>query len=105
MTSIKITILQRMDAAPLSIRVCCIKFLQKVVQVQTPGQIADPRVGFAGRLFRRGGTNHHIQKPEHNETSIALVPRTHALLSLANLEAETSGILDRLLSVIQENST
>lgn len=45
------------------------------------------------------------QRPEHNETSIALVPRNHPLLPLANLEAETSGILDRLLSVLQENST
>ena len=44
MTAIKINILQRMDTAPLSVRICCIKFLQKVVQVQTPGQIADPRV-------------------------------------------------------------
>lgn len=45
------------------------------------------------------------QRPEHNETSLALVPRNHPLLPLANLEAETSGLLDRLLSVIQENST
>jgi len=44
MTAIKINILQRLDVAPIPIRVCCIKFLQKVVQVQTPGQIADPRV-------------------------------------------------------------
>ena len=34
-----------------------------------------------------------------------MVPRNHPLLPLVNLEAETSGILDRLLSVIQENST
>lgn len=44
MTAIKISILQRMDSAPISIKICCIKFLQKVVQVQTPGVIADPRV-------------------------------------------------------------
>ncbi|KAK5950903.1 hypothetical protein OHC33_007975 [Knufia fluminis] len=87
MTTIKINILQRIDSSALATRVCCIKFLQKVVQVQTPGVISDPR------------------RPEHNETSIALVPRNHPLLPLANLEAETSGILDRLLSVIQENST
>ena len=45
-----------------------------------------------------------IQRPEQNETSIALVPRNHPLLPLPNLEAEASGLLDRLLSVFQENS-
>lgn len=45
-----------------------------------------------------------MQRPEHNETSIALVPRAHQLLQLPMLEAETSALTDRLLSVIQENS-
>lgn len=44
MIAIKISILQRMDTFPLSVKICCIKFLQKVVQVQTAGVIADPRV-------------------------------------------------------------
>jgi Symplekin/PTA1 N-terminal len=44
MTAIKSSILKRMDSAPSSVRVCAIKFVQKVVQVQTPGVIADPRV-------------------------------------------------------------
>lgn len=44
MIAIKIGILQRMDSAPIAVKICCIKFLQKVVQVQTPGVIADPRV-------------------------------------------------------------
>ncbi|OKL56787.1 hypothetical protein UA08_07794 [Talaromyces atroroseus] len=86
MTAIKLNILQRMDTAPHPVRVCCIKFVQKVVHVQTPGPIADPR------------------RPEKNETSIAIVPRTHALLSIPNLEAEASGLLDRLLTVLQDNS-
>ncbi|EXJ78084.1 hypothetical protein A1O3_09245 [Capronia epimyces CBS 606.96] len=86
MTSIKLNILQRMDSFPVAIRICCIKFAQKVVQVETPGLIADPR------------------RPEQNETSIALVPRNHPLLQLPNLEAEASGLLDRLLSVFQESS-
>lgn len=46
-----------------------------------------------------------LQRPDQNETSIALVPRNHPLLQLPNLEAEASGLLDRLLSVFQENST
>ncbi|KAF3407488.1 mRNA cleavage and polyadenylation specificity factor complex subunit pta1 [Talaromyces pinophilus] len=85
-TAIKHNILQRMDTAPHPVRVCCIKFVQKVVHTQTPGPIADPR------------------RPERNETSIAIVPRTHSLLSIPNLEAEASGLLDRLLTVLQDNA-
>ena len=44
MAAIKSNILKRWDAAPTGVRICCIKFVQKVVQVQTPGVIADPRV-------------------------------------------------------------
>lgn len=52
MTTIKINILQRIDAAPIAVRVCCIKFLQKVVQVQTPGLITDPRVSLLPALYQ-----------------------------------------------------
>jgi len=44
MSAIKSSILKRMDKEPPGVRVCCIKFIQRVVQVQTPGQVADPRV-------------------------------------------------------------
>jgi symplekin len=44
MTAIKSNIMSRFDSSPTSVRVCAIKFVQKVVQVQTPGVIADPRV-------------------------------------------------------------
>lgn len=87
MTAIKTVLLQRMDSAPTGVRICCVKFVQKVVHVQTAGQIADPR------------------RPEQNETSIALVPRNHPLLSLPNLEAEASGLLDRLLDIFQQDSS
>lgn len=92
-----------MDSAPIAVRICCVKFVQKVVQVETPGLISDPRV----REMMLYPPSHHAnlkQRPEQNETSIALVPRTHPLLQLPNLEAEASGLLDRLLSVFQENS-
>lgn len=45
-----------------------------------------------------------IQRPEQNETSLAVVPRNHALLTFPNLEAEASGLLDRLLDVFQEET-
>ena len=44
MAAIKSNILKRWDTATTGIRICCIKFVQRVVQVQTPGVIADPRV-------------------------------------------------------------
>ena len=85
--AMKMNILSRMENAPTGVRVCCVKFISKVVQVQTPGLIADPR------------------RPEQNETSIALVPRNHPILHLPSLEAEASGLLDRLLTIFEQPQT
>lgn len=49
MSAMKLNILQRMDSAPVTVRICCIKFVQKVVQVETPGVISDPRVSRSRR--------------------------------------------------------
>nr|POF26288.1 mrna cleavage and polyadenylation specificity factor complex subunit pta1 [Quercus suber] len=87
MARIKSSILKRMDIATPGVRICCIKFVARVVQVQTPGVIADPR------------------RQEQNEISLALVPRDHPVLPPTNLEAEGSGLLDRLLGVLQDNDT
>jgi len=102
MVAIKTSILRRMDNEPAGVRLCCIKFIQSVVQVQTPGMIADPRV-------RDNSAESVIlsltsQRPEQNEISLALVPRNHPVIPPSNLEAEASGLLDRLLFVIQDNS-
>ncbi|KAL9100605.1 MAG: hypothetical protein Q9163_004042 [Psora crenata] len=85
MAAIKSNILKRWDSATIGVKICCIKFVQKVVQVQTPGVIADPR------------------RSEQNETSIALVPRDHPLIPPPRLEPEASGLLDRLLNVFHED--
>ncbi|KAF2467504.1 uncharacterized protein BDR25DRAFT_234411 [Lindgomyces ingoldianus] len=82
MTAIKSNILRRMDTAPPGVRICCVKFVQQVVLVETPGMVADPR------------------RPEQNDISLALVPRDHPLMLHANLEAEASGLLDRLLDIV-----
>ncbi|KAI4754989.1 hypothetical protein E4T52_13741 [Aureobasidium sp. EXF-3400] len=87
MAAIKSSILRRMHNAPPGIHICSVKFIQRVVQVQTPGLIADPR------------------RPEQNEVSLALVPRDHPVMSPSTLEAEALGLLDRLLGVLQDNST
>lgn len=52
MAAIKSSILRRMDKEPSGVKVCCVKFIQRVVQVQTPGQIADPRVRDTKNTFR-----------------------------------------------------
>ncbi|KAJ5702871.1 hypothetical protein N7488_010419 [Penicillium malachiteum] len=87
MNAIKQDILRRMDSFTCPVKICCVKFLQRVVQVQTPGLISDPR------------------RPDQNETSLAIVPRAHAVLAIPHLEAEASGLLDRLLGVFQEETS
>lgn len=86
MAAIKSRILRRMDTAPSGVRICCVKFVAMVVQVQTPGLIADPR------------------RQEQNEVSLALVPREHSVLKVGLLEAEASGLSDRLLYVLQDDA-
>jgi symplekin len=87
-----------MDAAPPGVRVCCVKFLQQVVLVQTPG-VVDPRV----KTFSRAESipfAHTWQRPDYSDISLALVPRDHPLLPYVSLEAEGQGLLDRLLDII-----
>lgn len=105
MSAIKSSILRRMDSATTGVKLCCVKFVQRVVQVQTAGMIADPRVRENPMpLTTLVSWLTLPQRPDQNEISLALVPRDHPLIPYANLEAEASGLLDRLLDVIQENS-
>ncbi|KAL8791036.1 MAG: hypothetical protein Q9213_000243 [Squamulea squamosa] len=87
MAAIKSNVFRRWDTASGGIRICCIKFVQRVVQVQTPGVIADPR------------------RPEQNEVSLALVTRDHPLIPPSRLEPEALGLLDRLLNVFHEENS
>jgi symplekin len=43
MTAIKSNILRRMDSELPGVRIACLRFVERVVQTQTPG-IIDPRV-------------------------------------------------------------
>lgn len=80
---IKQKILWLWDAGPPGVKLCCIKFVQRVVQVQTPG-VTDPRLA------------------NKSEISLAAVPSNHPLLPISTLEAEAQGLLDRLLGVFHE---
>ncbi|KUJ11120.1 uncharacterized protein LY89DRAFT_654818 [Mollisia scopiformis] len=85
MLAIKLRILRIWDTATTGVRICCIKFAQRVVLVQTNGPAVDPRNG------------------NPLEVSLSMVPPNHPLMPPMNLEAEASGLLDRMLSVFQEN--
>ncbi|PBP23346.1 mRNA cleavage and polyadenylation specificity factor complex subunit [Diplocarpon rosae] len=87
MLAIKSRILRMWDTAAPGVRICCIKFAQRVVLVQTKGPDADPRRG------------------EPSTVSLAMVPPNHPLMPPKNLEAEASGLLDRILAVFHENSS
>ena len=98
MTEIKSNILNRMNTSPPGIRICCVKFVQQVVLVQTPGVI-DPRVTMP-TSNTHAQLAHNIQRPDHSDISLALVPRDHPLMAYVPLEAEGHGLLDRLLDII-----
>jgi symplekin len=41
-----------------------------------------------------------LQRPDHSDISLALVPRDHPVIPYVSLEAEGHGLLDRLLDII-----
>jgi len=86
MIAIKSNILRRMDGVRPGLRKCCIKFVQVVVQTQTPAQV-DPR------------------RKDSQDISSALLPAQHPILSSKTLEPEAEGLLDRILSIFLDNST
>ncbi|OAQ91018.1 mRNA cleavage and polyadenylation specificity factor complex subunit [Purpureocillium lilacinum] len=86
MVVIKQRILRIWDTAPPSVRISCIKFAQRVVLAQTVASNAE---------FRYGGAL---------DVSLDKVPLNHQSLDPRNLEAEATGLLDRMLSVLQESS-
>ncbi|KAE9373236.1 hypothetical protein N431DRAFT_482325 [Stipitochalara longipes BDJ] len=85
MLAIKSRIFRIWDSAAPGVRICCIKFAQRVVLVQTKGPDADPRRG------------------DPLEVSLSMVSPDHKLIPPKSLEAEASGLLDRMLAVFQEN--
>lgn len=66
--------------------------------------ISDPRVRRAPSSRCNPQIIDACQRPEHNETSLALVPRDHPVIPPSNLEAEASGLLDRLLDALHVQS-
>ncbi|KAF4453834.1 hypothetical protein F53441_3520 [Fusarium austroafricanum] len=86
MVAVKQKVLRIWDNAGPTVRICCIKFAQRVVLAQTAA---------TGSELRYGGTL---------DVSLDKVPQHHQSLDPRNLEAEASGLLDRMLTALQESS-
>ncbi|KAM4055048.1 mRNA cleavage and polyadenylation specificity factor complex subunit pta1 [Hirsutella rhossiliensis] len=86
MVSIKQKILRIWDNAPPSVRICCVKFAQRVVLAQSVA---------SGSEFRHGGAL---------DVSLDKVPPNHQSLDARTLEAEATGLLDRMLGVLEGSS-
>ncbi|KAK5628470.1 hypothetical protein RRF57_004185 [Xylaria bambusicola] len=87
MTAIKTRIRDIWDTAPLTVRICCIKFVQRVVLAHTSSVNPEPRRGDPLDISRN------------------MVPPNHSVLDGDQLEAEASGLLDRMLSVLEDETS
>ncbi|KAI0815845.1 mRNA cleavage and polyadenylation specificity factor complex subunit [Xylaria sp. FL0064] len=87
MTAIKTRIRDIWDTAPITVRICCIKFVQRVVLAQTSSVNPEPRRGDPLDISRN------------------MVPPNHDILDGDQLEAEASGLLDRMLSILEDDTS
>ncbi|KXH48666.1 mRNA cleavage and polyadenylation specificity factor complex subunit [Colletotrichum simmondsii] len=87
MVAIKQRILRIWDDAESTVRICCIKFAQRVVLAQSAANPNEPRRG------------------DSLDISLDKVPPNHQTLDARTLDAEGAGLLDRILSTLQENSS
>lgn len=55
-------------------------------------------------FLARSAYTYFPQRGDPMEVSLSMVPQNHPLMPPKNLEAEASGLLDRMLSVFHENS-
>ncbi|KAK0617948.1 hypothetical protein B0T17DRAFT_495152 [Bombardia bombarda] len=85
-SAIKSSIMRIWDSAATPVRLCCIKFAQRVVLAQT-------------------ASNGTEQKYNGLDVSLNMIPANHPLLDPRALEAEASGLLDRMLGILQDNSS
>ncbi|KAI0025375.1 hypothetical protein F4780DRAFT_768252 [Xylariomycetidae sp. FL0641] len=87
MLAIKTRILSIWETAPLTVRICCVKFAQRVILAQTPSINPEPRRG------------------DPLDISLIMIPPNHPILDGPHLEAEAMGLLDRMLSALQEDDS
>ncbi|KAI1826429.1 mRNA cleavage and polyadenylation specificity factor complex subunit [Xylaria intraflava] len=87
MSAIKTRIRDIWDTAPLTVRICCIKFVQRVVLAHTSSVNLEPRRGDPLDISRN------------------MIPPNHDTLDGDQLEAEASGLLDRMLGTLEDESS
>ncbi|KAL2155070.1 hypothetical protein VTH82DRAFT_3746 [Thermothelomyces myriococcoides] len=85
-STIKSRILSIWDGAPAPVKLSCIKFAQRVVLAQTVSN---------GMEQKYGGL----------DISLNMIPANHPLLDPRHLEAEATGLLDRMLGVLQDHNS
>lgn len=102
--AIKQRILQIWDGAASSVKLCCIKFAQRVILAQTTALAMD-KVRYAIAVVSRLPVieTHSVQR-NGLEVSLGMLPPDHPFLDPRQLEAEATGLLDRMLGVLQDNS-
>ncbi|KAK3695454.1 hypothetical protein B0T22DRAFT_107294 [Podospora appendiculata] len=86
MTAIKSRILQIWDGSVTPVKISCIKFAQRVVLAQTASNGLEPKYNGL-------------------DISLSMIPANHPVLDPRLLEAEATGLLDRMLGVLQDNSS
>lgn len=89
------------DTAPLTVRICCIKFIQRVVLAHTSSVNPEPRVRDLSLVDDRLITDLSLQRGDPLDISRNMVPPNHPALDGDQLEAEASGLLDRMLSALE----
>lgn len=80
---------------PQGIRLAAMKFLQRVILVQTRG-IPDPRV----RLFIPRLSAHVAQLQNKNDPNISFCPPDHPFISVTRLEAEGQKLFEGTLTFL-----
>ncbi|KAK3398070.1 hypothetical protein B0T20DRAFT_355674 [Sordaria brevicollis] len=86
MSAIKAKILSVWDGAPTPVKLCCIKFVQRVILAQTASNGSEP-------------------KHSGLDVNLNIIPPNHDLLDSRLLEAEAIGLLDRMLGGLQDHSS
>ncbi|KAK4229092.1 putative Pre-tRNA-processing protein [Podospora fimiseda] len=87
MSAIKSRVFRIWDTAPPPVKLACIKFAQRIVLAQTVSN------GQEARLY------------PGLDVSLGMITGSHPILDPRRMEAEATGLLDRMLGVLQDNSS
>jgi symplekin len=105
MTAIKARILRIWETAATPVKLCCIKFAQRVVLAQTASNgMEQHKVRHAYPQNPGPLLTGELEQINGLDISLVMIPPNHPVLDPRQLEAEATGLLDRMLGVLQDNS-